>query len=51
MIKDSQSPQADTRKPTSENAEQVSDLRGQTTTKRDLSEHRRHQWLYEDLLA
>ncbi|SLN48518.1 hypothetical protein ROJ8625_02363 [Roseivivax jejudonensis] len=27
------------------------DLRGRTTTRGDLSEHRRFAWLYEDLLA
>ena len=27
------------------------DLRGSTTTRDDRSAHRRHQWLYEDLLA
>lgn len=27
------------------------DIRGRTTSRRDLSEHRRFSWLYEDLLA
>ena len=27
------------------------DIRGQITTRQDRSEHRRHTWLYEDLLA
>ena len=26
------------------------DLRGEATVKRDRSQHRRHHWLYEDLL-
>ena len=29
---------------------EVADLRGRTTTQRDASAHRRHTWLYEDLL-
>ncbi len=29
----------------------VRDVRGAHTTKADRSEHRRHHWLYEDLLA
>ncbi|SIS65585.1 hypothetical protein SAMN05421759_102107 [Roseivivax lentus] len=38
------------REPTNERDEKIADLRGRTTTTRDLSEHRRHAWLYEDLL-
>ena len=30
---------------------EVRDLRGDTTRSGDLSAHRRHTWLYEDLLA
>ena len=29
---------------------EAEDIRGETTTSRDLSAHRRHAWLYEDLL-
>ena len=29
----------------------VADLRGRTTTRADRSEHRRHAWRHEDLLA
>jgi len=37
---------------TPENADRptVQDVRSQTLARRDRSEHRRHAWLYEDLL-
>lgn len=32
-------------------APRADDLRGATTTARDMSSHRRYAWLYDDLLA